>query len=310
MNFRRWKAGTPRIVFCLAVLLAAALGAAPSLARPPNADSPEARSAAQKDYQLGAAALKSHDYKTAIGKFKSALVALPDDAAINYALGIAYVGDDDINLAGHPLEHALEGQNPPPDTYLQLGLVYLKLDDRSKAEGVQKSLSDVIAKCDASCGDQRRDQLQAAQDSLTRALGQGAAPASGGKPTGWNFPDEKTGRADYAEAIGLINHRRYEEALVALSRAEEAVGPNPDIFDYMGFANRHLKRYDTAIAFYRQALALDPNHVGATEYLGELFLELGRTSEAKQQLAKLDELCPYGCAAREELARWMATAEK
>jgi hypothetical protein len=44
------------------------------------------------------------------------------------------------------------------------------------------------------------------------------------------------------------------------------------------------------------------------DYLGELYLQIGRTADARRQLAKLDRLCPYGCAQREELARWIVAS--
>jgi tetratricopeptide (TPR) repeat protein len=306
----------PAAILLVALLAAASLGGPPALAMGGMSgggggggmSDSSPRIDPQKAYQDGIAALNAHDYKTAINRFNDARDALPRDATVNYALGVAYVGDNNPRDARRPLERSIEGDNPPPDAYLQLGLVYLKLDKRGKADDLQKDLAGVIAKCDAACGDQRRAQLQTAQDGLTQALQPGTGGA--GKPSGWNFPDEKTGRAAYAEAVGLINHHRYQEALLPLQRAEAAVGPHPDIFNYLGFVNRHLGRYDTAVAYYKQALALEPDHIGATEYLGELYLEIGRTEEARQQLARLDALCPFGCAAREELARWISTAQK
>lgn len=296
----------------VSVILCAAFGAGQAIAMGGSMSSGGSTSAEapkidpQKAYKEGVAALDAHDYKTAIGKFEDAHSVLPKDATVNYALGIAYLGDNDPKSARKPLERSVEGDNPPADAYLQLGLVYLKLDKRSKAEDLQKDLAEAITKCDAACGDERRGQLKTAQDQLGQALSGNAAP----KPSGWNFPDEKAGRAAYAEAVGLINKHRYAEALTVLARAEAAAGPHPDIFNYMGFASRHLRRYDSAIAYYRAALTLDPDHVGATEYLGELYLELGKTAEANQQLARLDELCPFGCAAREELARWISVAQQ
>jgi len=44
-------------------------------------------------------------------------------------------------------------------------------------------------------------------------------------------------------------------------------------------------------------------HRGANEYLGELFLELGRIDRAKERLAVLDRACPFGCAEYEDLRR-------
>ena len=83
------------------------------------------------------------------------------------------------------------------------------------------------------------------------------------------------------------------------------VGPSPDIFNYMGFASRKLGRYDDALRFYGLALEINPQHLGANEYLGELYLQMGRRDDARRQLALPDRLCPYGCAQGEELAHWM-----
>ena len=125
--------------------------------------------------------------------------------------------------------------------------------------------------------------------------------------TGWLLPGPAEGRAAYAEGVGLVNRAHYAEALAAFTRTEAAIGPHPDVLNYIGFTNRKLGHYDTAVSYYQAALAIDPNHRGANEYLGELYLEVGRVAEARQQLAKLETLCPYGCAEHEELARWVAS---
>jgi tetratricopeptide (TPR) repeat protein len=257
-----------------------------------------------KSYQEGVKALKAGDYEKAIRHFKDVLQVSPRETNTNYLLGLSYIGADEPKKARRPLETAVKDDTAPPDAHLQLGLIYLKLDERDKAIERHEALAQLIAKCEAGCTDDRRAKLQTASDSLKAALDGAAA----GKPTGWNFQGAPEGRAHFAAAVGLINHRRYEEALIVLERSAAAIGPHPDILNYMGFANRKLGHYDLAMDYYRQALTLNPDHVGATEYLGELYLELGRRDEARAQLARLDQLCPYGCAAREELARWIAAA--
>ena len=258
-----------------------------------------------KSYQEGMEAFKASDYKTAIKRFKEVLEAAPTDANTNYLLGLSYIGAGDPKNARRPLERAVRDDDAvPADAFLQLGLVYLQLDDKDKAVKQQDALADLVTKCDSKCGDGRRKELQTALDSLKSAIEKGPA-----KPTtGWNFPDPGEGRTLYATAVGLINHHHYVEALDKLREAAVVTGPHPDILNYMGFANRHLHNYDAAIGYYQQALAIDPQHIGATEYLGELYLEIGRIDDAQHQLARLDQLCPYGCAAREELARWMTAA--
>jgi tetratricopeptide (TPR) repeat protein len=72
-----------------------------------------------------------------------------------------------------------------------------------------------------------------------------------------------------------------------------------DIYNLMGFSLRKTGDYKQAYTFYRKALDFDPNHKGALEYLGELYVETGQFDKAKENVARLKELCPAGC---EELA--------
>ena len=72
-----------------------------------------------------------------------------------------------------------------------------------------------------------------------------------------------------------------------------------DVYNLMGFSLRKTGDYKQAYTFYRKALDFDPNHRGALEYLGELYVETGQMDKAKENVARLRELCPSGC---EELA--------
>eukprot|EP01035_Chromulina_nebulosa_P033639 gene33639-45055_t len=56
----------------------------------------------------------------------------------------------------------------------------------------------------------------------------------------------------------------------ALDAASRVVGPHPDIFTYRGYVLRRMGQLDEAEGWYRAALAIAPNHRGATEYYGEL----------------------------------------
>jgi tetratricopeptide (TPR) repeat protein len=119
------------------------------------------------------------------------------------------------------------------------------------------------------------------------------------------FAGPKAGDAAYIQAVSLINEHRYDEALKSLADAQTVFGPHPDILTYEGYAWRKKGDYDRAENYYRQALAIAPNHVGATEYYGELKVARGDIAGAKVMLARLDRLCVYGCADAEELRRWI-----
>jgi tetratricopeptide (TPR) repeat protein len=72
-----------------------------------------------------------------------------------------------------------------------------------------------------------------------------------------------------------------------------------DVYNLMGFSLRKTGDYKQAYTFYRKALDFDPDHKGALEYLGELYVETGQIEKAKENEARLQALCPSGC---EELA--------
>ena len=79
-----------------------------------------------------------------------------------------------------------------------------------------------------------------------------------------------------------------------------------DVWNIYGFALRHAGRYAESRVAYDRALAIEPDHRGAHEYLGELLLMQGDRSGAERLLARLEALCPQGCEERDDLARAIA----
>src|SRR3546814_9399269 len=59
--------------------------------------------------------------------------------------------------------------------------------------------------------------------------------------------------------------------------------------------------WDKGDLYYGKALALNPRHEQAMEYLGEMYPETGRSELARTMPDKLATLCPEGCEARSEL---------
>jgi tetratricopeptide (TPR) repeat protein len=282
--------------------------AAPSGGGGGGMSTPSTREDPQVAYQAGVAAMNAQNYGEAIRQFRAARRSLPDNSAINFALGRAYVGNNNDGEAQRAFERAIADDAAPVGAWLELGRLHLRAGHRDAAVAVQAALTQKVSACDATCGDARRAQLNAALTQLTQALDAPATPAADPATTGWNFPSVEDGRAAYAEAVGLINQERHAEAFASLERTQEAVGPHADVLNYMGFTSRKLGRLDAALAYYSEALRLDPNHLGATEYLGELYIQMGELDRARVQLARLDDLCAYGCAQREELARWIEDA--
>ena len=110
---------------------------------------------------------------------------------------------------------------------------------------------------------------------------------------------------DYELARQLIETERYEEAIPFLQSAGLADPDSADVLNLLGFAHRKTGRWDEALAFYMRALAIEPKHVGANEYLGELYLEQGKLALAEERLDVLLTACGR-CEEYKELAEAIA----
>lgn len=108
-------------------------------------------------------------------------------------------------------------------------------------------------------------------------------------------------------ARGMIQRQAYADAIVAIEPVVARDPANADAWNLLGFSHRKLKDYTTAERAYGRALALDADHKGALEYLGELYIETGRRDAARDLLARLQRLCPLGC---EELADLRAALDR
>ena len=90
---------------------------------------------------------------------------------------------------------------------------------------------------------------------------------------------------EFHKAKKLIYKKKYEKGLDILISIEEETPfgyTSADLYNYMGFASRKQKipNYIDAENFYLKALSFDKNHIGALEYLGELYVETDRIDEA------------------------------
>ncbi len=107
---------------------------------------------------------------------------------------------------------------------------------------------------------------------------------------------------EQGRALALAGH--YENALEALNAVRNK--HDSGVLTYIGYANRKLGAVDTGIAYYHQALAIDPNNLNTREYLGEGYIAAGKVDLAQVQLAKLETLCGKGCDQYEALSAAIA----
>jgi Flp pilus assembly protein TadD len=105
------------------------------------------------------------------------------------------------------------------------------------------------------------------------------------------------------EARAAVKEGAWERALALLQPFVQAQPDDADAHNLLGYSLRKLQRHAESEAAYGRALALDPGHLGAHEYLGELMIILGRRDRALHHLRELERLCGTGCEEYQELRR-------
>ena len=105
-------------------------------------------------------------------------------------------------------------------------------------------------------------------------------------------------KSNYDKAVTLIKsakkyekkdkiekaNKRYEKALKLLIISNKKKPNKADTLNYLGFTTRKLGDYAGGEKYYLQGLALEPDHIGINEYLGELYVVTNRISLAKERL--------------------------
>ena len=105
----------------------------------------------------------------------------------------------------------------------------------------------------------------------------------------------KTVNDELAKVTVLLNAKNFKQALADLKVIDSEFKNNADVNNLLGYSSRKLKQYKPAARYYEKALRIDPNHLGAIEYQGELFVLTNKVSAAKKNLVKLEKLCGLKC---------------
>ena len=119
-----------------------------------------------------------------------------------------------------------------------------------------------------------------------------AAPVVGQKPDSQIDP-RSVELLDRGQAH--LEAGRFIEADDALEAALVVDPRNRDAFIALAKVAQKQKLYGQAIRFTRKALALEPNDRDALAVQGEAMVELGAVAKARENLTKLQKLCPGGC---------------
>jgi tetratricopeptide (TPR) repeat protein len=158
----------------------------------------------------------------------------------------------------------------------------------ASADGVESNPPSTIAggAPAATIGGSKSDQTPTATKApgAAAAVSPVVAPAAG----------QKAGEA-YAKGKALVAGKDWANAILALEEADKAQPNNADTNNLLGYSNRKLGKLEVSLAYYKKALAVDPKHLGAHEYLGELYLMMKDPTKAKAELATLSTLCGTKC---------------
>ena len=91
---------------------------------------------------------------------------------------------------------------------------------------------------------------------------------------------EKKGKLEKAK-------KRYIKAQNLLIESNNKKPNNADTLNYLGFTTRKLGDFENGEKYYLQGLAINPNHKGINEYLGELYVATKRHNLAIERLEVL-----------------------
>ena len=107
-----------------------------------------------------------------------------------------------------------------------------------------------------------------------------------------------------------IDDGDYAVAIRHLKKALADDSQSANTLNLMGYSLRKSGKLDQAFDFYQKALGIEPEHLGANEYLGELHLQREELDKAEQRLAVLDDACFLPCEEFTELKEAIAEYRK
>ena len=96
--------------------------------------------------------------------------------------------------------------------------------------------------------------------------------------------------AKYFEKKGKLEKakKKYLKAQKLLIKSNKRKPNKPDTLNYLGFTTRKLGDFENGEKYYLQGLAIDPDHIGINEYLGELYVATNRHNLAVERLGILE----------------------
>jgi tetratricopeptide (TPR) repeat protein len=112
---------------------------------------------------------------------------------------------------------------------------------------------------------------------------------------------------DLNDARKLIAKSEWDAAITMLRKIVVQQPKNADALNLLGYSLRQHGDMKEAEAWYLKALKLQPTHLGANEYLGELYVLTGEKAKAQARLDALAKICGNTtCSEYQDLAKAIA----
>ena len=102
---------------------------------------------------------------------------------------------------------------------------------------------------------------------------------------------------------GLVYSKKFKRALNQLRVLENKYSDSADVHNYLGFVYRKMNELSKSGIHYNKALRIEPMHVGALEYQGELFVMTKQIKKAQKNLNLLKQICGVNCKEYKKLKK-------
>ena len=100
---------------------------------------------------------------------------------------------------------------------------------------------------------------------------------------------------DKSAILIFLDQGKYEEAKNNLLIIIKNNQQDAEAYNLLGYTERQLQNYIEAINYYKIALDINKDYIGAHHYIAMAYLELDDLDNAKYHLDQLDLICLFGC---------------
>ena len=121
-------------------------------------------------------------------------------------------------------------------------------------------------------------------------IGLAAGSASKSEKTDKGVPSGVTADSRFDEGVAHAKAGEWAQAELAFREATMRRPKFPEAWNGLGHSLKMQRKFPDALKAYDEALRQRPDFPEAIEYLGETYVAMGRTDDARAQLARLKPL--------------------